>query len=163
VNSAARGRRLASPVRVSLAQDLGGDLDGAWWPHTASVAQELPELIGALVPRLGQIVDISVNWSALAGPPNLDWAHRPTTTDLATSRQRLMTITGSAALARLLVVPNRTSSALAVMVLRRAADLPVAAADRESEAFRTADHFVRAARVESARCTQRLQQPAPST
>jgi Family of unknown function (DUF5994) len=159
VNSAVRGRRLASPVRVSLAAELGGDLDGAWWPHVASVAQELPELICALAPRLGQVVDISVNWSALSGSPDLDWAYRAKATGAVVSRQRLMTVTGSAALARLLVVPSRTSTALAVMVLRRAADLPVAAADRQSEIFRTADHFVRAARAESARCEQRLQEP----
>jgi Family of unknown function (DUF5994) len=157
VNNGVRGRRLASPVRVSLALELGGDLDGAWWPHSASVAQELPELIGALVPRLGQIVDISVNWSALAGSPNLDWGYRAATAEVVPCRQRLMTITGSTALARLLVVPNRTASVLAVMVLRRAADLPVEPAERQSEVFRTADHFVRAARVESARCSQRLQ------
>ena len=30
---AVRGRRLASPVRVTLALGLGGDLDGAWWPR----------------------------------------------------------------------------------------------------------------------------------
>jgi hypothetical protein len=159
MNSAVRSRRLASPVRVSLAFELGGDLDGAWWPHTASVAQELPELIGALVPRLGQIVDISVNWSALSGSPNLDWAYRAQTTGPAISRQRLMTVTGQAAMAKLLVVPSRTSSTLALMVLRRAADLPVERADRQTEAFRNADHFVRAARAESARCARRLQQP----
>ena len=34
-----------------------------------------------------------------------------------------MTITGSKALATLMVIPSRTSATLAVMVLRRAADL----------------------------------------
>jgi hypothetical protein len=41
-------RRLVRPVRIALAFELGGDLDGAWWPHTASIARELPGLIGAL-------------------------------------------------------------------------------------------------------------------
>ena len=67
MNSAARGRRLASPVRLTLAFDLGGDLDGAWWPHTASVARELPELTDALFRRLGQIIDIRVNWVVADG------------------------------------------------------------------------------------------------
>jgi hypothetical protein len=42
------GRRLSSPVRFTLAAELGGSLDGAWWPHTASIGRELPDLIDAL-------------------------------------------------------------------------------------------------------------------
>jgi hypothetical protein len=30
-------RRLSGPVRFSLAAELGQELDGAWWPHNASV------------------------------------------------------------------------------------------------------------------------------
>ena len=56
-------RRLASPVRLALAQQLGADIDGAWWPHTGLVASELPELIEVLHRRLGEIVDIGINWS----------------------------------------------------------------------------------------------------
>jgi len=50
VNGSAGARRCARPVRITLARVLGGDIDGAWWPHSASVAGELPELIGALQP-----------------------------------------------------------------------------------------------------------------
>jgi Family of unknown function (DUF5994) len=91
MNNAARGRRLASPVRVTLAFELGGDLDGAWWPHTASVADELPELTDALFMRLGRIIDISVNWSSMTGSPDLDSLNRPRVADpgRAISRQRL--------------------------------------------------------------------------
>ena len=52
-------RRSARPVRLALAQQLGAEIDGAWWPYTASVAGELPGLIEALRPPLGEIVDIS--------------------------------------------------------------------------------------------------------
>lgn len=154
MTSAVRGRRLASPVRVTLAFELGGDLDGAWWPHTASVAAELPELTDALFRRLGRIIDISVNWSSLSGSPDLDSVNRPRVVDpgRVISPQRLMTITGINALAKLMVIPSRTSNALAVMVLRRAADLPVTHAERGTEAFLAADHIVRVARAESARC-----------
>ena len=153
MSNGAPGRRLASPVRVTLAIELGGDLDGAWWPRTASVANELPELIDALFTRLGQIIDISVNWSSLAGSPDLDSLNRPRVADPARAiNQRLMTITGSKGLAKLMVIPSRTSVALAVMVLRRAADLRVTHAERNTDAFLTADHIVRAARAESARC-----------
>jgi hypothetical protein len=154
MTSAVRGRRLASPVRVTLAFELGGDLDGAWWPRTASVADELPELTDALFRRLGRIIDISVNWSSLSGSPDLDSVNRPRVVNpgRAISHQRLMTITGIKALAKLMVIPSRTSSALAVMVLRRAADLPVTHAERRTEAFLAADHIVRVARAESAQC-----------
>ena len=41
-------RRSARPARIALATLLGGDIDGAGWPHTVSVAGELPELVEAL-------------------------------------------------------------------------------------------------------------------
>ena len=158
MNRAACARRLASPVRLTLAIELGEGLDGAWWPHTASVARELPELIGALSARLGEIFDISINWSSLEGCPDLDAVKRASMANpvRVTSHQRLMMITGSQYSANLLVVPCRTSSALAVMVLRQAATLDIVHAERDTEAFRIADDIVRAARAESALCAQRL-------
>jgi hypothetical protein len=157
MNRAVCGRRLASPVRLTLAIELGEGLDGAWWPHTASVARELPELIGALSGRLGEIFDISINWSSLEGHPDLDAVKRASMASpvRVISHQRLMMVTGSQCSANLLVVPCRTSSALAVMVLRRAATLDIAHAERDTEAFRIADDVVRAARAESALCAQR--------
>ena len=161
MNRAACSRRLASPVRLTLAIELGKGLDGAWWPHTASVARELPDLIGALSARLGQICDISVNWSSLEGHPDLDAVKRASMANpvLVTSHQRLMMITGSQCSANLLVVPCRTSSAVAAMVLRQAATLDIVGAERDSEAFRIADDVVRAARAESALCEQRRRGP----
>lgn len=165
MNNAARGRRLASPVRLTLALDLGGDLDGAWWPHTASIAAELPELTDAIFGRVGHISNISVNWSSLTGSPDHETLCRPNTADPGqmSSRQRLMTITGSAAPATILVIPSRTSSVLAALVLRRAADLPITATERISQAFRAADDIVRAARAESSRCARRLRALNPHT
>jgi hypothetical protein len=153
MNTAQTGRRMANSVRLTLASELGGDLDGAWWPYTPSVARELPELIDALRHRLGQIIDISVNWSSLQGAPDLDSLNRRGMAAIVgreIRRQRLMTITGRKARANLLVVPCRTSAALAVMVLRQAAALPVAPAQQETESFRAADAIVRAVRAESA-------------
>jgi hypothetical protein len=158
MNRAVCGRRLASPVRLTLATELGEGLDGAWWPRTASVARELPELIGALSARLGEIFDISVNWSSLECCPDLEPVNRVRMADPVgvASHQRLMMITGSQGSANLLVVPCRTSSALAVMVLRQAATLNIMHAKRDTEAFRIADDIVRAARAESALCAERL-------
>ena len=157
MNRSACARRLASPVRLTLAIELGTGLDGAWWPHTASVAQELPDLMGALSARVGDIVDINVNWSPLEGHRDLDAVKRASMTNpvLVTSHQRLMMITGSQCSANLLVVPCRTSSALALMVLRQAATLDIVGAERDTEAFRIAGDVVRAARAESALCAER--------
>jgi hypothetical protein len=153
--SALRSRRLASPTRLTLASALGDDLDGAWWPHTASVARELPELIDALRDPLGQVVDISVNWSAFDGVLDLDSLTRRGI-DVIPGRQarhqRVMTVTGSNARANLLVVPCRTTTALAVMVLRQAAALPILPSHLDTAAYRAADEIVRAARAE---CAQR--------
>jgi glutamate racemase len=63
---------------------------------------------------------------------------------------RVMTITGNRAKAQLLVVPCETSMALAVMVLRQAADLPVMYAHQHTTAFHTARAIVRTARAQHA-------------
>ncbi len=153
--SALERRRVASRTRVTLASILGDDdLDGAWWPHTASVARELPELIDALGERLGQIIDIGVNWSAFDGVLDLDSLTRrgiDAVPGWKTRHQRVMTVTGSRARANLLVVPCRTTTALAVMVLRQAAALPIMRSHLDTPAYRAADDIVRAARAECAR------------
>lgn len=67
MNGMSGSRRLASPVRLALNPCLGGDIDGAWWPHSFALAGELPELIEALHPVLGEVLDIKINWSAASG------------------------------------------------------------------------------------------------
>ena len=59
-----------APVRLTLCPvRWAPDIDGAWWPHTGSVARELPELIESLHPALGEVVDININWSAVPRRP----------------------------------------------------------------------------------------------
>jgi hypothetical protein len=143
-------QRPANPVRLTLASPLGQDIDGAWWPRTARMTRELPELVAIMCKCLGEIAGIKVNWSSLERPPDLNsfgWEGR---------HQHIMTIGGRYGCANLLIVPHLTSTALAVMVLRRAADLPIEASHRDTQAFRTADCIVRAARGESALGTPRL-------
>jgi hypothetical protein len=155
MSSALDGRRSSSPVRITLSSHLGDGLDGAWWPRTASIARELPELIDALQRPLGRVIDISVNWSPLEGVPDLDSLYRLGNRVIPgreTRHQHVMTITGSRARANLLVVPWRTSTALAVMVLRHAAALPILSVHQDTPAFQTADAIVRAARAERAVC-----------
>uniref|UniRef100_UPI0032174D56 DUF5994 family protein n=1 Tax=Mycolicibacterium poriferae TaxID=39694 RepID=UPI0032174D56 len=68
----ARSRRAASPTRLALARLSEGSIDGAWWPHSALIAAELPDLVGALHRILGEVVDIQINWSATEGQLDLD-------------------------------------------------------------------------------------------
>jgi hypothetical protein len=151
MNRGRHGRRLASPVRLTLAVQLGAPVDGAWWPHSASIAGELPELIEVLSPRLGQVVAINVNWTSLQASPDLDalCGAKPTVPGGPSARQRLMAVSGSDACANILVVPCRTSSTLALMLLRQAADLPFTPSELATQTFRSGDHIVRAARAES--------------
>lgn len=141
------GSQLDSPARVTLAAELGEPLDGAWWPHASAVGRELPHLVAALKRPLGKVVDISVNWSSLAGMPNLDsmdWRGNSLVSLREARRQRVITLIGRRAKAHLLVIPPRTSTALAVMLLRRSARLPILSVHRDTDAFRIAGGIIRA-------------------
>jgi len=159
VNGLNGTRRLASPVRLTLAARLGADIDGAWWPHTGSVANELPELVGVLHRSLGEVVDIRVNWSASEGQLDLDSIVTGTRspTGIKLSRPRLMMVAGRDANVKLLVVPCKTSVALGGLVMRCAAAMPVEETVRRSPAFDTADRVLRIAQLESARWLRREQ------
>ncbi|WP_244307464.1 DUF5994 family protein [Mycobacterium ostraviense] len=161
MNATVRGRRVASPVRLTLATDLGAPLDGGWWPHKASIAQELPDLIDALSTRLGDIAAISINWSSVAGSADLDLLNcmRMANPGGIIGHQRLMRVTGVETSANLLVVPCRTSPALAIMVLRQAATLPIMPVERNTQAFRAGESIVRAARAQSFLRSHRFSDP----
>jgi hypothetical protein len=136
------GRRLSGPVRLTLAAILGGAVDGAWWPRTGLISGELPDLVSVLQKRLGYITAIDVNWSPLESPPDLNWH------GWRGKHQHMMTVCGHEGRAKLLVVPHLTRAALAVMVLRRAAGLPIDPAHTDSDALETADCILRVARGE---------------
>ena len=87
---------MARPVRLVLARELGTEIDGAWWPHTASVASELPELIGVLHAPLGEIIDICINWSPTEGPVDLESivGNARTIAKAGPRRPRLMLVKG---------------------------------------------------------------------
>jgi hypothetical protein len=119
-------------------------------------------LIEVLAPRLGQVVAINVNWTSLQASPDLDalCGAKPSMPGGAVARQRLMAVSGSHACANILVVPCRTSSTLALMLLRQAADLPITPSELTTQTFRSGDHIVRAARVESESFDERLRAEA---
>lgn len=138
----AASRRTASPVRLTLCGELGRRVDGAWWPHSNRLARELPELVAVLHGRLGEVVDISVNWSLSENLPDLNSRH------WQNKHQHLMAITGRDASANLLVIPSLTPATLAGLLLRIAAGLPLSAAHQATPLFRTAAEIVDAARAD---------------
>jgi Family of unknown function (DUF5994) len=138
------GWRRENPVRLSVACELGHDIDGAWWPRVDRISNELRGLIAVLTPLLGDISSIDVNWSPLQRPPDFNcpgWEGK---------RQHVMSITGGDARANLLVIPYATYSSLALMVMRCAANLPIEAPDRNKPAFLTAGSILRAAQQQRA-------------
>ena len=84
-------RRRANPIRLSVARELGHEIDGAWWPRVDRISNELPSLIVLLTPLLGDITSINVNWSPLQRPPDFNcpgWEGK---------RQHVMTVKGGKA------------------------------------------------------------------
>lgn len=146
-----RSRRTASPVRVSLTASGGGDIDGAWWPRSDAIARELPELMEALQPALGAIEDIDINWSANSPAPIMstmapDVAARFTGTK---PHHRLMFVSGQSSVAKFLVIPSMTSSALALMLLRQAGGRHIPESAHGTKEFHAAERVLRTARIES--------------
>ncbi len=137
-----RGR--ANPVRLCVASQLGRDIDGAWWPRTDRLTNELPSLVAVLTPLLGGVTSINVNWPALQRPPDFNWP------GWEGKRQHVMTVNGADAHVNLLIIPYATYSGLALMVLRRAADLPIDTIDRGKPAFLTAGSILHAAEQQHA-------------
>ena len=157
-------RRLARPVRLALARQLGADIDGAWWPYAASVADELPQLIGALHKPLGEVVDICINWTSTQGARELYETVAGTGAMRGghPGRQRLMVVEGRRGCANLLVVPHMTSQALGLMVMRCAAARSFSNTERDTELYEIADCVMRAAQLESASWTRRMRDVAVS-
>jgi len=96
-------------------------------------------MVAVLEERLGGVVDIRVNWST-DGPPGLTFYGGEC------KQPPVMTVHGQLARARLLIVPSHTGTALAVMVLRQAACLPIDHIHLDTEAFKVAASIVKAAR-----------------
>jgi Family of unknown function (DUF5994) len=138
------GRWQANPIRLSVAVELGHEIDGAWWPHADRITKELPNLVAVLTPLLGDINSINVNWSPLQRPPDLNWR------GWENKRQHVMTLSGTDSSANLLIISYATHSALAIMLMRCAANLPIDVADRDKRAFLTAGSILRAAQQQRA-------------
>ncbi|WP_111511451.1 DUF5994 family protein [Mycobacterium kyogaense] len=152
MNGIPRARRASRPIRVSLATDRTGVIDGAWWPHSSAIAAELPDLIGALHPALGEVETMQINWSPTEGQLDLETiavGSRKALPGGHYRRPRLMSIVGREAAVKLLVVPSMTSQALGSMVMRAAAGLPPRIDAANNRIYETACLVVGLARTES--------------
>lgn len=116
------------------------------------MARELPDLVEALYPTLGDVVGIDINWSAYSPTPVLSTMSPDIAAKIgrAAPHHRLMVLAGGSAVISLLVVPSMTSAPLAMMVLRRAAERRIDDSERASKEFQAADRVMRAAEAESA-------------
>lgn len=68
------GRRHTPPVqtprlRLKPKAPHSGYVDGAWWPHSADLTAELPDLLSVLSVRLGPIGRVIYNVNEWAKPP----------------------------------------------------------------------------------------------
>lgn len=142
-------RRVPRPVRLTVAAHLGSDIDGAWWPRGASLAAELTELVTALRPKLGDLTDIRVNWSAVEGPTDLHMMALGGAAIAASRRPRLLFALGTRARAKLLVIPSTTSVELGLMVMKVSAGLEVRHSEELSAPIRSAQRILLAAQTES--------------
>jgi hypothetical protein len=63
-------RGVAAPrVVFSPVPHFDGVLDGGWWPHTPTLADELPALLGVVGTRFGQVARVSLSATAWDATP----------------------------------------------------------------------------------------------
>ncbi|HWD02702.1 MAG TPA: DUF5994 family protein [Amycolatopsis sp.] len=119
--------RRTSRVSVKPAGSPAGFVDGAWWPRTADLAAELPDLLAALAGRLGAAERVTFNLTAWESPgrrlivggrvvrlEGFRSQHPGTLTVIGTGGQRRLT---------LLTVPPGTEPGTAGQVLRTASEV----------------------------------------
>ncbi|MFG2793753.1 DUF5994 family protein [Streptomyces sp. NPDC048419] len=97
-------------VRLETTHDREGVFDGAWWPRSRAVADEMPRLISALTKHLGPITRVGVDSAAWDGlPPRLVVDGRVVRIDGSSTGDDTVLITrGDHDLFSLLVVPPDT-------------------------------------------------------
>jgi hypothetical protein len=57
-------------VRLETTHDRRGVLDGAWWPRSRDIGEELPALVSALTEHIGPVTRVGLDAGA--------WQHLPT-------------------------------------------------------------------------------------
>ncbi|MCP3816645.1 DUF5994 family protein [Streptomyces sp. A3M-1-3] len=102
------------PVRLALAGPEGGPrrIDGAWWPRSHDLRDELPSLLAALSARWGRITRVTVDGTQwLAGPRRMAVAGRVVHINrsaAAADRRRICLLSYGVGRCDLVVVPPHT-------------------------------------------------------
>ncbi|WP_238421283.1 DUF5994 family protein [Gordonia sp. 'Campus'] len=126
---------LLGPARVRFGVDPGAAVAGAWYPYTVQLAEELPGMLAAARARVGDISGIDVNWNSFRRLPGLDSPDSPETPPL-------MTLTTAGRTVTLLVIPPRTASSLAAILLRQASDSVITGSQCHSLEYRRAERIL---------------------
>lgn len=106
-----QGPETTPRLRLKRKAPMSGHVDGAWWPHSGDLIQELPDLLTVLSVRLGGVARVAYNLDEWAAAPRkfpvdgrfvrLDGYHRqPANT--------IEVLNGTGARTILLVVPPGT-------------------------------------------------------
>ncbi|WP_232718713.1 DUF5994 family protein [Gordonia metallireducens] len=106
---------LLGPPRVRFGVDPSAPIGGAWYPYTVQLADELPGLLAAARSQVGDVTGMDVNWTSFRRIPGLDSPDSPMTPPL-------ITLTAGGVDVTLLVIPPRTASSLAAILLRQASN-----------------------------------------
>ena len=69
IDSTHIGPRITPRLRLKPKGSTAGYVDGAWWPHSDDLPNELPDLLAVLSIRLGPIDRVTYNFA--------DWATAP--------------------------------------------------------------------------------------
>ncbi|MBD0862234.1 transposase [Gordonia sp. zg691] len=126
---------LLGPARVRFGSDPAAPVGGAWYPYTIQLADELPGVLAAASTLIGDITGIDVNWSSFRRLPGLDSPDSPLTPPL-------MTLTAGKKSVTLLVIPHRTVSSLAAILLRQASNSAIPAGQAHSLEYRRAERIL---------------------
>ncbi|GAB89773.1 hypothetical protein GORHZ_070_00280 [Gordonia rhizosphera NBRC 16068] len=130
---------LLGPVRVRFSGQPTAPVGGAWYPYSVQLADELPGVLLAARPLFGDVVRIGVNWHSFRRFPGLDSLDSPPTPPL-------MTLTTQQTSVTLLVIPPRTASSLAAILLRLASNSATATGLNHSLEYRRAERILQRAR-----------------
>ena len=122
-------------TRLHLHADLTQPIAGVWFPYTSTLGDELAAFSGAIVPTLGSIVALQMDWRSFRSRPGLDSEGSPPVPPLMRVTTNRMTV-------ELMVIPPRTPSTLAVALMRLAGGTPIPPEHRHSLVVTRARHIL---------------------
>lgn len=133
---------LLGPTRVHLHADPTQPVAGAWFPYTSTLSDELATFATAIVPTLGSIVALEMDWRSFRSRPGLDSEGSPLIPPL-------MRVTTHRRTVELIVIPPRTPSTLAVALIRLASGKPIPPELRHSLLVRRAEQILERASTDA--------------